>query len=48
MKRFYEKQDGMGYQEVITKEAGLEVIGFDLIRLNPGESLTHESGEFEL
>lgn len=37
MKRFYERQDGMGYQEVITKEAELDVIGFDLIRLESGE-----------
>ncbi|MBE5878238.1 MAG: 5-deoxy-glucuronate isomerase [Lachnospiraceae bacterium] len=48
MKRFYEKQEGMGYQEVVTKEAQLEVIGFDLIRLNPGESVKQESGEYEL
>ncbi len=48
MKRFYEKQEGMGYQEVVTKEAQLEVIGFDLIRLNPGESVEQESGEYEL
>ncbi len=48
MKRFYEKQEGMGYQEIITKDAELEVIGFDLIRLNPGESVEQESGEYEL
>lgn len=48
MKRFYERQDGMGYQEVITKEAGLDVIGFDLIRLESGESIQTESGEYEL
>ncbi|MBQ4537696.1 MAG: 5-deoxy-glucuronate isomerase [Lachnospiraceae bacterium] len=48
MKRFYEKQEGFGYMEVVTKEAGLEVIGFDLIRLQPGESVTANSGEFEL
>ena len=48
MRRFYEKQEGMGYQEVVTKEAQLEVIGFDLIRLNPGDSVEQESGEYEL
>lgn len=48
MKRFYERNEQMGYQEVITDEAKLDVIGFDLIRLNPGESMTQESGEYEL
>ncbi len=48
MKRFYERNEVMGYQEVITKEADLEVIGFDLIRLNSGETMTLASGEYEL
>lgn len=38
MRRFYESNDNKGYQEVVDKEAGLELIGFDLIRLEPGES----------
>lgn len=48
MKRFYEKQEFKGYKEVITKEAELEVIGFDLIRLEPKESISCKSGEYEL
>lgn len=48
MKRFYEAQDVKGYSEVITSEAELDVIGFDLIRLEKGESVSCESGEYEL
>lgn len=48
MKRFFEKTDFKGYKEIITKEAGLEVIGFDMISIEPGESLNLNSGEFEL
>ena len=32
MRRFYEGNDNKGYQEVVDKAAGLELIGFDLIR----------------
>ena len=45
MRRFYEGNDNKGYQEVVDKEAGLELIGFDLIRLEPGENAVYESGE---
>lgn len=48
MKRFYEKEEYKGYKQVITEEAELEVIGFDLIKLNPGESITADSNEYEL
>lgn len=48
MKRFYERQDSMGYTEVVDKDACLDVIGFDIIRLNPGEELSLASGEYEL
>lgn len=48
MRRFYEKQEGFGYREVVTDEAGLNVIGFDLIRLQSGECIMKESGEYEL
>lgn len=48
MKRFYKNKENMGYFEVIDKEAELNVIGFDMIRLNPGESICRTSGEFEL
>ena len=47
MRRFYEGNDNKGYQEVVDKEAGLELIGFDLIRLEPGENAVYESGEYE-
>ena len=45
MRRFYEGNDNKGYQEVVDKEAGLELIGFDLIRLEPGENAVYESGD---
>ena len=48
MRRFYEGNDNKGYQEVVDKEAGLELIGFDLIRLEPGENAVYESGEYEI
>ena len=48
MKRFYEGNNDKGYQEVIDKEAGLDLIGFDLIRLEPGESGNYESEEYEI
>lgn len=48
MRRFYESNDNKGYQEVVDKEAGLELIGFDLIRLEPGENAVYESGEYEI
>lgn len=48
MKRFYEKQAVQGYQKIVDEEAGLEVIGFDKILLNPGESIDLSSGEYEL
>ena len=49
MKRFYGKKENIvGYTTVVDDDAKLEVIGFDLISLEPGESLTHESGEYEL
>jgi 5-deoxy-glucuronate isomerase len=48
MKRFYEGQSFKGYKEVITSEAELDVIGFDLIRLELDESLELQSGEYEL
>lgn len=48
MKRFYERQDFNGYKEIITKEAELEVIGLDMIRLEPSEKIELNSGEYEL
>lgn len=48
MKRFYERQDYKGYREIIDSNAELEVIGFDLIRLEPGESVSRNSEEYEL
>lgn len=48
MRRFYEGNDNKGYQEVVDKEAGLELIGFDLIRLEPGENAVYESEEYEI
>lgn len=45
MKRYFEKEDFKGYKEVITNEAELEVIGFDLLRLEVGESITLNSEE---
>lgn len=48
MKRFYEKQEVKGYQSIVDEEAGLEVIGFDKIYLQPEEEITLESGEYEL
>ena len=48
MRRFYEGNDNKGYQEVVDKEAGLELIGFDLIRLEPGENAVYESGVYVL
>ena len=42
------RNDNKGYQEVVDKEAGLELIGFDLIRLEPGENAVYESGEYEI
>ena len=48
MRRFYEGNDNKGYQEVVDKEAGLELIGFDLIRLEPGENAVYGSGEYEI
>jgi 5-deoxy-glucuronate isomerase len=48
MKRYYEKEEFTGYKEVITNEAELEVIGFDLIKLEPNESIELNSGEYEL
>ena len=48
MRRFYEGNDNKGYQEVVDKESGLELIGFDLIRLEPGENAVYESEEYEI
>lgn len=48
MKRFYEGNDGKGYQKVIDKDANLKLIDFDLIRLEPGEAGEYESGEYEI
>lgn len=48
MKRFFEKKPVNGYSEVITDEAKLDVIGFDLIRIESGESISCKSGEYEL
>ena len=48
MKRFYEKTEIKGYKQVVDEQSGLEVIGFDKIVLNPGETITCESGEYEL
>lgn len=48
MKRFYEKQEFSGYKEIVTGESELEVIGFDMISLKPGESVKCSSGEYEL
>jgi myo-inositol catabolism protein iolB len=48
MKRFYERTNKKGYFEVIDKNAELDIIGFDLIRLEPGENITCDSGEYEL
>ncbi|MBE5964330.1 MAG: 5-deoxy-glucuronate isomerase [Lachnospira sp.] len=48
LKRFYEKEEKYGYYEVITKEAGLEVIGMDMIRLNEDEEVAADSLGFEL
>lgn len=48
MKRFYEKQEFKGYKEIITSEAELDVIGFDMLRLEPSESISLNSGEYEL
>ena len=48
MRRFYEGNDNNGYQEVVDKEAGLELIGFDLIRFETGENAVYESGEYEI
>lgn len=48
MKHFYEKQDVKGYQTVVDEQSGLEVIGFDKIILEPGQSLELDSGEYEL
>lgn len=47
MRRFYEGNDNKGYREVVDKEAGLELIGFDLIRLEPGENAVYESGNMK-
>ncbi len=48
MKRFFGKEQFNGYKEIVTSEAELEVIGFDLINLQPGKSITKASGEYEL
>lgn len=48
MRRFYEKTKVKGYKEVVDQEAGLDVIGFGLINLQPGEEVALESGEYEL
>lgn len=48
MKRFYESTDVKGYKEIVTPEAELNIIGFDLIKLEKGESITKNSGEYEL
>lgn len=48
MKHFYQKQDVKGYKEIVTKESGLDVIGFDFICLEEKESVECYSGEFEL
>ena len=48
MKRFYEKEEFMGYKKIVTNEAKLDVIGFDMIRLKPEESITCSSEDFEL
>ena len=47
MRRFYEGNDNKGYQEVVDKEAGLELIGFDLIRLEPGENAVMNQGNMK-
>jgi 5-deoxy-glucuronate isomerase len=48
MKRFYEREEFTGYKQVIDSDSQLEVIGFDLLRLNPDESIELNSGEYEL
>lgn len=48
MKHFYEKQEIKGYKKIVDDAAKLEVIGFDKIYLEPGESIELESGEYEL
>lgn len=48
MKRFFAKEDTVGYREVVTSEAQLDVIGFDLINIEPGTSITKNSEIYEL
>ncbi len=48
MKHFYEKKEVRGYQTIVDEDAGLDIIGFDRINLLPGETITVDSGEYEL
>lgn len=48
MKRFYEKEEFKGYKEIITDEAELDIIGFDLIRIEKDEKIEKNSGEYEI
>ena len=48
MKRFYAKEEFLGYKEIVDEAAQLDVIGFGLIRLEEGTSVSLESGEYEL
>lgn len=48
MQRFFEGQDFKGYKEIVTNKSELELIGFDMLRLENGESITLNSNEYEL
>jgi len=48
MKFFYEAQNKKGYNEVIGDSSGLDLIRFGTIKLEKGEKVDLESGEYEL
>ena len=48
MKRFYERENFKGYKEIVDEAAELAVIGYGMIRLDDGECVTLDSGEYEL
>ena len=48
MKRYYDREEYLGYKEVVSDESELEILKFDLIRLENGSSVNCNSGDYEL
>ncbi len=48
MKHFYKYEEKAGYNEIIPDDAGLDLIKFSLIKLEKGENIVLNSGEYEI